>query len=230
MNKKRLNIIIGVIIILILSTFILFGNDKRDQYSNEKSTKIEKNRDEYNIGEVKDLTFLKEIAGVKASNIELIDDPVGVKGEFLVPEKSILNGINYFLKDTKNEKINNVNISIDEREITAKVDYKVNEKITTPIEVRFTPNIDKDNNLVLNVREVKLLDLKLYDWIVDIVLKSFIKDWFSKDSNINVEFKNKNVLIDKDNFNGFYLENISLDSQNLKVKMIIDFNAIINKK
>lgn len=230
MNKKRLNIIIGVIIILILSTFILFGNNKRDKYSNEQSIKIEKNKDEYNIGEVKDLTFFKKIAGVKASNIELIDDPVGVKGEFLVPEKSILNGINYFLKDTKNEKINNVNISIDEREITAKVDYKVNEKITTPIEVRFIPNIDKDNNLVLNIKEVKLLDLKLYDWIIDIVLKSFIKDWFSKDSNINVEFKNKNVVIDKDNFNGFYLENISLDSQYLKIKMIIDFNYIINKK
>lgn len=180
------------------------------------------------IQKKKNLTFFRDIAGVKATNVELIDNPVGVKGEFSVPEKSILNGINYFLKETKNEKISNVNIHIEKQGIIAKVDYKVNKSITTPIEVKFLPIVDKSNNLILNIKEVKLLDLKLYDWVVDIALKSFIKDWFSKDSNINVKFEKGNVIIDKNNFKGVMLKNISLESKGVKINMIIDFNYINN--
>ena len=88
--------------------------------------------------------------------------------------------------------------------------------------------MDKNNNLILNIKEVKLLDLKLYDWIVDIALKSFIKDWFSKDSNINVKFEKGNVVIDKNNFKEVMLKNISLGPKNLKINMIIDFNHINN--
>lgn len=226
-NKKR-KIFLGVIIFLTLSTFIVFSIKKLETQSNQPVKKIESNEDKVKNIEGKNLTFFRDIAGVKATNIELIDNPVGVKGEFLVPEKSILNGINYFLKETKNDKISNVNIDIEENGIIAKVDYKVNQNITTPIEVKFLPTVDKNNNLILKIKEVKLLDLKLYDWIVDIALKSFIKDWFSKDSNINVKFEKGNVVIDKNNFKEVMLKNISLGSKDLKINMIIDFNHINN--
>ena len=226
-NKKR-KIFLGVIIFFTLSSFMLFSIKKLDTQSNQQVKKIENNKDIVENSEAKKLTFFRDIAGVKATNIELIDNPVGVKGEFLVPEKSILNGINYFLKETKNDKISNVNIDIEENGIIAKVDYKVNQNITTPIEVKFLPTVDKNNNLILNIKEVKLLDLKLYDWIVDIALKSFIKDWFSKDSNINVKFEKGNVVIDKNNFKQVMLKNISLGSKDLKINMIIDFNHINN--
>lgn len=121
-----------------------------------------------------------------------------------------------------------MNIHIEQSGIIAKVDYKVNQNITTPIEVKFLPTLDKDKNLILNIKEVKLLDLKLYDWVVDIALKSFIKDWFSKDSNIDVKFEKGNVVIDKKNFKGVILNNISLESKGLKINMIIDFNYISN--
>lgn len=211
-----------------LSTFIVFSIKKLETQNNQPVKKIENNEEKVKNIEDKNLTFFRDIAGVKATNIELIDNPVGVKGEFLVPEKSILNGINYFLKETKNDKISNVNIDIEENGIFAKVDYKVNQNITTPIEVKFLPTVDKNNNLILNIKEVKLLDLKLYDWIVDIALKSFIKDWFSKDSNINVKFEKGNVVIDKTNFKEVILKNISLESKDLKINMIIDFNHINN--
>jgi hypothetical protein len=226
-NKKR-KIFLGVIIFLILSAFMLFSIKKLDTQSNQQVKKIENSEEKVKNTEGKNLTFFIDIAGVKATNAELIDNPVGVKGEFLVPEKSILNGINYFLKETKNDKISNVNIDIEENGIIAKVDYKVNQNITTPIEVKFLPTVDKNNNLILNIKEVKLLDLKLYDWIVDIALKSFIKDWFSKDSNINVKFEKGNVVIDKNNFKEVMLKNISLGSKDLKINMIIDFNYINN--
>lgn len=211
-----------------LSAFMLFSIKKLDTQSNQQVKKIENSEEKVKNTEGKNLTFFIDIAGVKATNAELIDNPVGVKGEFLVPEKSILNGINYFLKETKNDKISNVNIDIEENGIIAKVNYKVNQNITTPIEVKFLPTVDKNNNLILNIKEVKLLDLKLYDWIVDIALKSFIKDWFSKDSNINVKFEKGNVVIDKNNFKEVMLKNISLGSKDLKINMIIDFNHINN--
>ncbi|MDU3803347.1 hypothetical protein [Paraclostridium bifermentans] len=211
-----------------LSALMLFSIKKLDTQINQQVKKIENSEEKVKNTEGKNLTFFIDIAGVKATNAELIDNPVGVKGEFLVPEKSILNGINYFLKETKNDKISNVNIDIEENGIIAKVDYKVNQNITTPIEVKFLPTVDKNNNLILNIKEVKLLDLKLYDWIVDIALKSFIKDWFSKDSNINVKFEKGNVVIDKNNFKGVMLKNISLESKDVKINMIIDFNYINN--
>lgn len=228
MKNKKQKIFLGIIIFLILSATIIFSIKKLETQPIQQVKKIEKNKDIVENSESKNLTFFRDIAGVKATNIELIDNPVGVKGEFLVPEKSILNGINYFLKETKNDKISNVNIDIEENGIIAKVDYKVNQNITTPIEVKFLPTVDKNNNLILNIKEVKLLDLKLYDWIVDIALKSFIKDWFSKDSNINVKFEKGNVVIDKNNFKEVMLKNISLGPKNLKINMIIDFNHINN--
>lgn len=228
MKNKKQKIFLGIIIFFILSATIIFSIKKLETQPIQQVKKIEKNKDIVENSESKNLTFFREIAGVKATNIELIDNPVGVKGEFLVPEKSILNGINYFLKETKNDKISNVNIDIEENWIIAKVDYKVNQNITTPIEVKFLPTVDKNNNLILNIKEVKLLDLKLYDWIVDIALKSFIKDWFSKDSNINVKFEKGNVVIDKNNFKEVMLKNISLESNDLKINMIIDFNHINN--
>lgn len=228
MKNKKQKIFLGIIIFLILSATIIFSIKKLDTQPTQQVKKIEDNKDIVENSEAKNLTFFRDIAGVKATNIELIDNPVGIKGEFLVPEKSILNGINYFLKETKNDKISNVNIDIEENGIIAKVDYKVNQNITTPIEVKFLPTVDKNNNLILNIKEVKLLDLKLYDWIVDIALKSFIKDWFSKDSNIDVKFEKGNVVIDKNNFKQVMLKNISLGSKDLKINMIIDFNHINN--
>lgn len=228
MKNKKQKIFLGIIIFLILSATIIFSIKKLYTQPTQQVKKIENNKDIVENSEAKNLTFFRDIAGVKATNIELIDNPVGVKGEFLVPEKSILNGINYFLKETKNDKISNVNIDIEENGIIAKVDYKVNQNITTPIEVKFLPTVDKNNNLILNIKEVKLLDLKLYDWIVDIALKSFIKDWFSKDSNIDVKFEKGNVVIDKNNFKQVMLKNISLGSEDLKINMIIDFNHINN--
>lgn len=228
MKNKKQKIFLGIIIFFILSATIIFSIKKLDTQQNQQVKKIENNKDAVENSKEKNLTFFRDIAGVKATNIELIDNPVGVKGEFLVPEKSILNGINYFLKQTKNDKISNVNIDIEESGIIAKVDYKVNKSVTTPIEVKFLPTVDKNNNLILNIKEVKLLDLKLYDWIVDIALKSFIKNWFSKDSNIDVKFEKGNVVIDKNNFKEVVLKNISLGPKDLKINMIIDFNYINN--
>lgn len=223
MNKKKIWIISVLIVAVVFIGIISIGS-KEEKKVVDNNIKTEKNISENS----KTLSFLKSVSGIKAEKMELIDTPVGIKGEFLIPEKSILDGVNYFLDNTKNDKIENVNINIDKGKVKAKVDYKVTKGIKVPVEVEIIPSLNKEKDLVLNIEKVKLLDLKLYDWVVNMSVNSFIKDWFSKDSNVDVKFNDGNVIIDKSNFKGIDLEKITLDEHNLIVNMIIDLKYFIN--
>ncbi|MEG2984434.1 MAG: hypothetical protein RR835_07025 [Peptostreptococcaceae bacterium] len=221
MNKNKI-LIISVAIIAIIFIGIIFVVPKEEkQIDNNIKTEQITNNDS------KTLSFLKSVAGIKAENMELIDNPVGVKGEFLIPEKSILDGVNYFLEKTKNDKIENVHINIDKGKLNAKVDYKVTNSIKVPVEVEILPSLNKEKDLVLNIEKVKLLDMKLYDWVVNMSVNSFIKDWFSKDSNVDVKFNDGNVIIAKSNFEGVDLKEITLEEHDLKINMIIDLKYFI---
>lgn len=177
---------------------------------------------------IKEIEFLKSISGVKAEQLELISNPVGVKGSFVVPKTSILSGLDYFLKNTKNDKMDNVKLDIGKGYISIKVDYKVTKKIVTPIEVKVVPTLSSTNDLVLNIKEVKFLDLKISDWLVNLVLKSFIKDWFPDNGDINIEFKEGSVIINKDNFKGLSIDSLKVGSSGLNIGMSIDLNAILS--
>ena len=129
-NKNKIIIIISALIILIGGYFIIKPNNTSD---NKVNTKVEQNTKEENKSLEKGLDFLKEIAGVKANNIELINNPVGLKGEFVAPRESILKGVDYFLKDTKNDKMEDIGIDIGNGYIYLRTTYKVNSFIKTPI-------------------------------------------------------------------------------------------------
>ena len=224
MNNKKLTIGIVTVIVLLLSGYIFMDINKPKE-SNISNNKVE---DKIDITEKKNIIeFLRSVQGLKIENVELIDNPVGFKGSFLAPEESIRNGVDYFLKESENDKISKVNINIGSGHIKATVDYKITKTITTPIEVKIIPSLNKDNDLLLKIDEVKFLDLKVAKWIVDIGVKNFIKDWFSKDSDIVVEFNEGNVLIDKSNLKGITLNAISIDSKALKLDMIIDLEVLI---
>ena len=105
--------------------------------------------------------------------------------------------------------------------------YKITNKITTPIEVKVIPSLNEDKDLVLKIDEVKFLDLKIANWIVDLGVKNFVKDFFSGNNNLAMEFNDGNVLIDKSNFKGVVLNNISIDSKMLKLDMRIDLEKLI---
>ncbi|MPM99717.1 hypothetical protein SDC9_146911 [bioreactor metagenome] len=80
------------------------------------------------------------------------------------------------------------------------MDYNITKKIVTPIEFKIKPSLNKNKDLVLNIDEVKFLDLKVSKWIVNIGINNFTKDWFSEESDISLEFNDGNVVIDKSNF------------------------------
>ena len=225
MKLKKIIIIIILLISLFLGLyfFISKNNHKNINTNNKINTDIGYNDNKETIPMIE---FIKSISGLKAENIELIDNPVGIKGEFLAPIKSILNGVDYFLKHTENDKMKNVKVDLGNGYISIRVDYKITNKITTPIEVKVVPTLNDNKDLELKVDEFKFLDLKIADWIVNIVLNTFIKDWFPKD--INIDLNKNSVVIYKDNFKGVSLDELKVDSTGLNINTTIDFTTIIN--
>lgn len=185
------------------------------------------NSTEYNS---KVLELLNSIAGIKAEDLEIINNPVRLQGTLFAPKEAILNGINYFLEETENEKMENVAMYTEKEYVTISVDYKVTKNITTPIEVKISPKLNDNKDLVINIEEIKLLDIKLPKLIVNIVMDSFIKDWFPKEDN-NIEFtKGADNNGIKQNFNEVDLENLEVKEDGLRIKAVIKLEEVINKK
>ena len=223
--KNKKTVIITVISLASLLGVCSFMTNKDDVEKLSEYNTVESIQQE-NV--IKEIESLKSISGVKAEQLELINNPVGVKGSFVVPKKSILSGLDYFLKNTKNDKMDNVKLDIGKGYISIKVDYKVTNKIVTPIEVKVIPTLSAANDLELNIQDVKFLDLKVSDWLVNLVLKSFIKDWFPKDGDINIEFNEGSVIINKDNFKGLSINSLKVESSGLNIGMTIDLSTILN--
>lgn len=230
MNKKIIAIILMLIGVLLIGVFAFIYIDKQEnrdtQFTIEES--IEDNNEDINV--YKTIEFLDNVHGLKIENVELINNPVGFKGVFLVPKEAMKNGINYFLKESKNEKIDKVNINIGNGYIKAKMNYKINNRITTPIEAKVIPSLNENKDLLLRIDDVKFLDLNIAKWIVDIGVKNFLKDWFSKDSDILVKFDEGSIIIDKSNFKSITLENIKIDSKELRLDMMIDLEKLMTKE
>lgn len=223
-NKNKIIIIISALIILIAGYFIIKTNNTSD---NKVNTKVEQNTKQENKSLEEGLDFLKQISGVKANNIELINNPVGLKGEFVAPRESILKGVDYFLKDTKNDKMEDIGIDIGNGYIYLRTTYKVNSFIKTPIEVKVKPSLDKEKDLVLEVSQFKFLDLNVPKWIVNLGLKNFIKDWFPDDNKFKVTFEEGKVVIDKSNYDKITIDNISIDNNAMKIDMIINLEKMV---
>ena len=122
----------------------------------------------------------------------------------------------------------NVKVDIGKGYISIRVDYNIIKNITTPIEVKVIPSLNVNKDLELKIQEVKFLDLKISDWLVNIALKSFIKDWFPKGEDINIDFKEGSVIIYKDNFKGISIDKLKVESSALNINMTIDLNTILS--
>ena len=165
MNKKR-NIIIAILLGLFILGSIVFVAIKVEKQPEIKEDIKKEETNEKVDSDIMD--FLNAIAGVKAEELEIINNPIiGVKGKIFVPEESIVNGINYFLEKTKNNKMSNLEAVTEDNNISLYVNYAVTDKISTPIKVDISPNLNENKDLVINIGSVKILDLKLADFIVN---------------------------------------------------------------
>lgn len=98
MNKKLAIIIVSIVSVLIIFGVILFNMINRSKDENVNENKYEANNIETTENQSKIINFISSIAGLQASNIEVINDPIGIKGELFAPEETILNGVDYFLE------------------------------------------------------------------------------------------------------------------------------------
>ncbi|WP_291651132.1 hypothetical protein [Clostridium sp.] len=228
MNKRLAIILVSIFSILIIFAVISFNIFSRSKDENVNENKNEANNIEMIENQSEILNFISSIAGLQANNIEVIKDPIGIKGELFAPEETILNGVNYFLEKTNNEKMKDVKINIGEGYISIYVNYEALNNIKTPVEVKVKPSINAEENLVITIDEVRFLDLKIADWVVNLALKSFVKDWFPEDGKINVKFNKGDVIVYKDNFKGINLKSLSLEETGLKINTIIDLKDVSN--
>ena len=218
MNRKR-NIIMMIILGLLILASIIFVAIKIEKQPEIKEDI--KTEDTNEVVEQGIIDFFNAIEGVKAETLEIINDPVvGVKGKIFVPDTAIVNGINYFLEKTNNNKMSNLEVVTENNSISLYVDYAVTDKINTPIKVDISPSINENKDLVIDIGSVKILDLKLADFIVNLALKTFTKDWFAN-SDIIVTYENNKVTISKDNFNGMSLDSILVSDEGITLDMII---------
>lgn len=224
MKNKKLIIITTISIMVTLGAIIITPKNTEDT---NIGAKVEDTIQEDFNENKKELSFLRSISGIKANEIELIDNPIGLKGEFIAPRESILKGVDFFLKDTQNSKMEHIQIDLGEGYIYLKTTYKVNTFIKTPIEVKVKPTVDSSKNLVLQVYDFKFLDLKIANWIVNIGVESFVKDWFPVDKEMKVEFEEGKVVVNKSNFESIILNHISISKDGLNIDMIVNLSKII---
>lgn len=220
-NKVIIGVIVGIIVLLVgLVAVKLYDKEElvRPSINVEEELEIK--------GGTKILRFMKSIAGIKANNIEIIDNPIGISGEFFAPDEALIRGLNYFLNETNNDKMENLNIVSENGTINIKIDYRVTNNIKTPIEVKIKPTINETKDLVINIEEVRFLDLKISKWIVNLALDNFIEDWFPKDGDLKIDFNKSNVIVYKENFNGLEINNISLEN-GLAINLVLDLEKLI---
>ena len=178
--KKGIKIILASVLILLIIFGVMFISK-----NNKIKSEIKEENNSGSITETEEigqgtLGFLKSIVGVKAESLEIINKPVmGIKGSVFAPEEAIVKGINYFLQQTNNNKMKNLKIDID-----------------IPIKMKIKPSLSESKDLVIDIGEVKVLDLKVANFIVNLVMKTFVIDWFDN-SNIKVEYGKNNVIIYK---------------------------------
>ena len=215
--KKGIKIILASVLILLIIFGVMFISK-----NNKIKSEIKEENNSGSITETEEigqgtLGFLKSIVGVKAESLEIINKPVmGIKGSVFAPEEAIVKGINYFLQQTNNNKMKNLKIDIEDN-----VNYNVKSDKDIPIKMKIKPSLNESKDLVIDIGEVKVLDLKVANFIVNLVMKTFVIDWFDN-SNIKVEYGKNNVIISKENFKNVNLNSIEVKNEGILLDMIIN--------
>lgn len=229
-KKKSLKWIILIsILLIIIIIFIKFSDNKTKDNINSKLDKVEtsiSNNQEESIKNTID--FVSSIYGLEVNYLKVIKDPVGLKGKIIAPKYTVTSGLNYIMGNIiKNDKLDDMKISLNEGSATINVIYKITDKIKTPVEMTIIPKLTNDKSIQIEIKEVKFLDIKIFKWIVDFSTSKFIKEWIPKDSKFKIEYKEGNIVIDKNNFKGITFNDITITPKSLDFDITFDLEKIM---
>ena len=211
MKLKRRSIII-LIILFIFLVLSLFGIYELSIKNNKKSSVDIDVNTSLNIPK-EQMQYLQSLVGLESKNIKILDNPLRIEGSFYIPEETILTFINHYLESSNNKDITNLNITINKNALTIEGQYELLTYLKTPIDIDILPTITEDNDLKLNLKDIRLLNLSLNENIIDAVIDS----WFSDLENISVD--RGDVIIDKSFFKNTEIKSIDLKEDYLVIDL-----------
>ena len=208
--KKIYIVILAVLMIILIGGYEIYTKIKLDITNRQEIEFSTNNNFKLFNGQTE---ILHTLVGLESKEMKIIDNPLRIEGEFKVPEETALNGINYYLKTTKNKEINDVDIRIEKDKIIIGAKYKLLNTFKTPMEVSIIPSITKSSDIKLHINDVTVLGFSIDEGLVNAVVDS----WFSNIKGIKVE--KGDVIVDKNNFKDIAIKSISLDTDNLIISL-----------
>lgn len=208
--KKIYIVILAVLMIILIGGYEIYTKIKQDITNRQEIEFSTNNNFKLFNGQTE---ILHTLVGLESKEMKIIDNPLRIEGEFKVPEETALNGINYYLKTTKNKEINDVDIRIEKDKIIIGAKYKLLNTFKTPMEVSIIPSITKSSDIKLHINDVTVLGFSIDEGLVNAIVDS----WFSNIKGIKVE--KGDVIVDKNNFKDIAIKSISLDTDNLIISL-----------
>ena len=208
--KKIYIVILAVLMIILIGGYEIYTKIKQDITNRQEIEFSTNNNFKLFNGQTE---ILHTLVGLESKEMKIIDNPLRIEGEFKVPEETALNGINYYLKTTKNKEINDVDIRIEKDKIIIGAKYKLLNTFKTPMEVSIIPSITKSSDIKLHISDVTVLGFSIDEELVDAIVDS----WFSNIKGIKVE--KGDVIVDKNNSKDIAIKSISLDTDNLIISL-----------
>lgn len=213
MKNRRKYLLIFIILFIIISLFFIGSFELKS--INNNNPKIDMNvNTNFNLPQSQ-IEYIQSLVGLESKDMKILDNPLRIEGSFYIPEDTILSFINHYLKNTKNKDIENIKITINENGLTIGGQYKLLAYLKTPIDIDILPTLTEDNDVRLNLKDIRLLNLSLNNDIVDAIADS----WFSNLDNITVD--KGDIIIDKSFFKNTNIKSISVEKDYLVVNLSI---------
>lgn len=212
MKDKNKYLLVGIILFIVISLFFV-GSFEWKNINNKP--KIDMDIDTSLNLPQNQIDYIQSLVGLESKNMKILDNPLRIEGSFYIPEDTILTYINHYLKNTNNKDIENVKVTINENGLTIGGEYKLLAYLKTPIDIDILPILTDDNDLKLNLKDIRLLNLSLSNDIVDAISES----WFSDLNNITVE--EGDIVIDKSFFKNTNIKSIFVKEDYLVIDLSI---------
>ncbi len=212
-NKRKYLFIILIIFILIILFFL--GSFEWKSINN-KNSKIDIDVNTNLNLPKSQIEYLQSLVGLESKNMKILDNPLRVEGSFYIPEDTILSYINHYLKNSNNKDIENVQVTINKNGLTIGGQYKLLAYLKTPIDIDILPTLTEDNDLRLNLKDIRLLNLSLNNDIIDAIVDS----WFSNMDNVTVD--KGDIIIDKSFFENANIKSISVEEDYLVMDLSVN--------
>lgn len=213
MINKRKYLFITLIIFILISLFFLGSFEWKN--INNKNSKIDIDVDTNLNLPQNQIEYIQSLVGLESKNMKILDNPLRIEGSFYIPEDTILSYINHYLKNSNNKDIENVQVTINKNGLTIGGQYKLLAYLKTPIDIDILPILTEDNDLRLNLKDIRLLNLSLNNDIIDAIVDS----WFSDMDNVTVD--KGDIIINKSFFENANIKSISVEEDYLVMDISI---------